>query len=93
MTPRDGLRRPPADRVAVVRVTALLTVATVAELLDCSAWAVRQRIRDGVLPAVREHGRLVVRGDDLRAYVDALEAAGQTVRSRAQPRRKRIEFT
>jgi hypothetical protein len=41
MTPRDGLRRPPADRVAVVTVTALLTVATVAELLDCSPWAVR----------------------------------------------------
>lgn len=76
----------------MVTVTALLTVATVAELLDCSPWAVRQRIRDGVLPAVREHGRLVIRGDDLRAYVDALEAAGQTVRSRTQPRRRRIEF-
>ncbi len=85
--------QPPADRVAVVKVTALLTVASVAELLDCSPWAVRQRIRDGILPAVREHGRLMVRGDDLRAYVDALEAAGKTPRSRRPPARRRFEFS
>jgi hypothetical protein len=65
------------DRAAVITVSALLlTVASVAELLDCSPWAVRQRIREGLLPAVREHGRLMVRADVLRAYVDALEAAG-----------------
>jgi excisionase family DNA binding protein len=63
----------PPDVVVVATVRALLSVATVARLLDCSPRTVRRRIDIGELPAVREHGRLMVRGDDLRAYVDALE--------------------
>jgi excisionase family DNA binding protein len=70
MSPRDDL---PPDALAVVTVPALLSVATVARLLDCSPRTVRRRIADGALPVVLEHGRTMVRGDELRAYVEALE--------------------
>ena len=71
----DTLRHPeaPADQPAVVSVPVLLSVAHTAELLGCSPDTVRRRISDGLLPAVREHGRVVVRGDDLRRYIDALD--------------------
>ena len=49
-------------RAAVVEVPALLSVATV-----------RRRIAEGYLPAVIEHERTMVRGDDLRAYIDRLQ--------------------
>ena len=68
----------PEDRPAVVTVPALLTLQTVAELLGCRPRTVRRRIDIGELRAVTEHGRTMVRGDDLRAYVDALEAVGAT---------------
>jgi excisionase family DNA binding protein len=77
-----------ADTPAVVTVSALLSVATVAELLDCSTWTVRRRIDTGELRAYREHGRVVIRGDDLRAYIDALEAVGKTATSRRRPTRR-----
>ena len=64
------------ERLAVVTVPALLSVATVARLLDYSPRTVRRRIADGSLPAVFDHGRTMIRGDDLRAYVDALERVG-----------------
>lgn len=57
-------------------VPALLSVASVARSLDCSPWTVRRRIHDGELPAVNDHGRMAVRADDLRAYVDALQRVG-----------------
>ena len=66
----------PDDRAAVVTVPALLTVATVAELLDSSPRTVRRRIAAGELPAVTDHGRVMVRGDELRAYVEGLEGLG-----------------
>jgi excisionase family DNA binding protein len=66
----------PPDVIAVATVPALLSVATVARLLDCSPRTVRRRIAEGVLPAVIDHGRVMIRGDDLRAYVDALERVG-----------------
>jgi excisionase family DNA binding protein len=78
----------PDDRAAVVTVPVLLKVATVAAMLDCSPRTVRQRIADGELPAVRDHGCTMVRGDDLRAYIDALEAVGHTARSRNRPTRR-----
>lgn len=71
------------DTPAVVTVPALLSVATVARLLDCSPRTVRRRIAEGSLPAVIDHGRIMVRGDDLRAYVDALRRVGA-----AKPRRR-----
>ena len=70
---RRTLTPPPPDTPAVVEVTTLLSVAKVAKLLDCSPRTVRRRIHEGALPAVSDHGRIVIRGDDLRIYIDALE--------------------
>jgi excisionase family DNA binding protein len=70
--PSDRAVRDPADLPAIVSVPALLSVATVARLLDCSPRTVRRRIAEGELEARIDHGRVVIRGDDLRAYVDAL---------------------
>ena len=70
------LDKQPAEVAAVVTVPALLSVATVARLLHCSPHTVRRRIRAGELAAHTDHGRLVVRGDDLRAYIEALERVG-----------------
>jgi excisionase family DNA binding protein len=67
-----------ADTSAVVTVTALLSVATVAGLLDCSPRTVRRRIAEGSLPAVLDHGRVMVRGDELRGYIDRLGRVGAT---------------
>lgn len=76
------------DRAAIVAVPALLSVAHVAELLDCSPQTVRRRIAEGSLPARVDHGRVVVRGDDLRTYVDRLERVGASSRrARPQPAR------
>jgi excisionase family DNA binding protein len=79
---------PPPDAVALVKVPALLSVRTVGELLDVSTRTVRRRIDEGALPAVREHDRIMVRADELRAYVDRLERVGQRAgrRSRDRPR-------
>ena len=66
----------PDDTTAVVTVPALLSVATVARLLDCSPRTVRRRIAEGSLPAVLDHGRVVIRADELRAYIDRLERVG-----------------
>jgi excisionase family DNA binding protein len=76
---------PPPDVVAVVRAPALLSVRTVAGLLDVSTRTVRRRIDEGALPAVVDHDRLMVRGDDYRAYVDRLPRVG----GRPQPRARR----
>jgi excisionase family DNA binding protein len=72
------------DTPAVVTVPALLSVATVAGLLDCSPRTVRRRIAEGSLPAVLDHGRVVIRADELRAYIDHLERVG-TPRPRRRP--------
>ena len=87
------MRAPPLDRSAVVTVPALLSVATVAELLDCSPRTVRRRIAEHELPAVIEHGRVMVRGDELRAYVEALDRPGASVRRlRARAVSGRFDF-
>ena len=72
MTEREAELEP----VAVLKVPALLSVATTAQLLGCSPRTVRRRIADRSLPAVVDHGRLMVRADELRAYVDRLERVG-----------------
>ena len=77
---------PPLERPAVVTVPALLSVATVAQLLDCSPRTVRRRIAEHDLPAVVDRGRLMVRGDELRAYVDALDRPGGNARRRPRAR-------
>jgi hypothetical protein len=74
-------------------VPALLSVARVAQMLDCSPRTVRRRIAEGALPAVIERERVMVRGDELRAYVDGLERPGATSpRRRARNAGGRFDF-
>lgn len=69
--------------VVEVRVPRLLSVAAVAEILGRSPKTVRRRISDGTLPAVVEAGQLMVRGDELREYIDGLaRPSGTTIRRR-----------
>lgn len=68
---------PPPDTIATLKVPALLSVRTVAQLLDLSPRTVRRRIDEGLLPAVREHDRTMIRADDLRDYIDRLQRVGQ----------------
>lgn len=77
------------ERPAVVTVPVLLSLAHVGELLDCSARTVRRRIHDGSLAAVVEHDRLMVRGDDLRTYIDGLARHGNAPRRRRRNVRPR----
>jgi excisionase family DNA binding protein len=74
------------DRRAVLTVPALLGVGEVARLLGCSPRTVRRRIGEGTLPAVIEGGRLMIRGDELRAYVEALGRPGRGAASRRRAR-------
>lgn len=84
----------PPDTVAVLKVPALLSVRTAAGLLGVSPRTLRRRIDEGALPAVREQDRIVVRADELRAYVDGLERIGR--RPGRAPRRRpaagRLDF-
>lgn len=72
------------DLAAVLTVPRLLSVATVAQLLDCSPRTIRRRVASGLLPAVIEHGRVMVRADELRQYVERLDRLGAAPRSRAR---------
>jgi excisionase family DNA binding protein len=64
----------------------LMTVNEVAKALGRHPTTVRRRITDGAIPAIREGERVVVRADDLRAYVERLQRiAGK---SPARPRRQ-----
>ena len=74
--------RAEADVSAVVTVPVLLSVAAVARVLGCSPRTVRRRIAEQSIPAVLDHGRLMVRGDELRAYIDGLERVGPRASSR-----------
>ena len=71
--PAGGAGREMVDLIVEVRVPRLLSISTVAEIVGRSPKTVRRRIDDGSLPAVVEHGQLMVRGDDLRAYIDGLQ--------------------
>jgi hypothetical protein len=73
------------DLIAEVCVPRLLSIAKVAEIVGRSPKTMRRRIDDGSLPAVVEHGQLMVHGDDLRAYIDGL----QRPRGEAPRRRRR----
>lgn len=75
-------------------VPALVTVAGAAKMLGVSARTVRRRIDDGTLPAVVEHGRTMVRADELRAYVGNLDRPGDgpTRRRRTRSARGRFDF-
>ena len=84
----------PPDTIARLEVPALLSVATVAQLLDLSSRTVRRRIADGSLPAVREHDRTMIRADELRGYIDRLERLGERPgrQGRARVRQSRYDF-
>jgi excisionase family DNA binding protein len=85
--------RIPQELAAVVTVPALLSVARVASVLDCSTRTVRRRIASGELRAVKDHDRVVVRGDDLRQYIDGLERVGRRpARSRRATSTARFGF-
>jgi excisionase family DNA binding protein len=79
----DQAQAPPRelDDSLAAAVPVLLSVSSVSRILGCSPRTVRRRIASGELPAVIEHGRKKVRGDELRAYIDHLE------RVRARPSR------
>lgn len=76
----------PDEHAAVLTVPALLSVATVATVLDCSTRTVRRRIHEGALPAVIEGERTMIRGDDLAAYIDNLTRPTDNRPNRRQPR-------
>jgi excisionase family DNA binding protein len=80
----------PEGTVALVKVPALLSVRSVADLLDLSPRTIRRRIDEGELPAVREHDRTMIRADELADYIDRLERIGQPPgrRPRAAPARR-----
>jgi excisionase family DNA binding protein len=81
------------DTAALLTVPALLTVGTVAELLDCSPRTIRRRIAEGTLPAVIEHDRLMVRADELREYIAALDRPSSPARrQRARSAGGRFDF-
>ena len=80
------------EPAAVLRVPALLSVATVARLLGCSPRTIRRRIADRSLPAVVEHGRMMVRADELREYIDRLERVGARPISRRPATATRYDF-
>ncbi len=72
------------EPVAVLQVPALLSVATTARLLDCSPRTVRRRIAARSVPAVLDHGRVMVRADELREYIERLERVGAPGPSRSR---------
>jgi hypothetical protein len=80
------------NSAAVVTVPRLLTVSHTAAVLDCSTRTVRRRISEGLLPAVIEGDRLMVRGDDLAAYIDELERRGNSRRVRSLPQKRTYDF-
>ena len=84
MSARDDLADDALERLAIVKVPALLSIATTARLLDCSPRTVRRRITEGRLSPVIEGDRQMIRADELRAYVDGL---ARLHRSRRQPPR------
>jgi excisionase family DNA binding protein len=66
----------------------LLTVNDAAKVLACHPKTVRRRIEAGVLTAVREQDRVVIRADDLDRYLARLERSGsRRPRRRAASRR------
>lgn len=80
------------DLPAVVTVPVLMPLTAVAGVLGCSTRTVRRRIDQRLLPAVDEGGRLMVRGDDLRAYIDKLERPGPKPARRRSSAPRSYEF-
>lgn len=77
-----------APAAAAYTVPRLLSVSTAAQLLGCSPRTVRRRIALGMLPAVREHGQVKLRADELAAYIESLERTGAPLRTRRAGKRR-----
>lgn len=75
-----------AERLAVAKAPALLSIPAVARELSCHTRTVYRRIEDGLLLAVLENDHLMVRADDLRDYIDALEQPQRAPQSRRRRR-------
>lgn len=98
----DRLADAVADRVrarlpdpaqGTVNVPVLLSVSAAGRVLGVSPDTVRRRIAEGALPALHEADRTVVRGDELRSYIDGLERIGQRPgRAPRAPARRRYDF-
>jgi excisionase family DNA binding protein len=82
---RVAARLAPRDRSG----PELLTVSDAAKILGCHPKTVRRRIADRSLPAVVEHGRVMLRADELHRYVEGLERAGSFPSPRRRRRRSR----
>jgi excisionase family DNA binding protein len=83
----------PDEHAAMLTVPALLSVATVAAVLDCSTRTVRRRIHNGQLPAVIEGERTMIRGDDLAAYINNLtRPTDNPNRRQPRPRARAYDF-
>ena len=77
------------DTPAAYTIPRLLTLTEAAGVLGWHPRTVRRRIDDGSLPAVVEHGRTLIRGDELRSYIDTLARVGRSsgaARRRERPR-------
>jgi excisionase family DNA binding protein len=94
----DRLADALAERVAALVAKqasarpALLTVNDVAKALGCHPKTVRRRIHAGVLTAVREQDRVVIRADDLDRYIARLERNGARPSKRRATRRGDFAF-
>jgi excisionase family DNA binding protein len=89
------------DRVALERLRelvappapdpspALLTVNDAAKRLGCHPKTIRRRIDAGLLPAVREQGRVMIRTDDLDRYIAHLGRTGAPAPLRRRASRER----
>lgn len=81
------------DLPAAFTVPSLLTVAQAGQVLGCSVRTVRRRIAAGELPAVIEHDRTMVRGDELAEYIENLgRAVGTLPRRKRPPKRHDFSF-
>lgn len=65
-----------------------LTVQEAAELARCEHKTIRRAIHAGLLPASKPAGRLLIRADHARAWIEGRSAARPLVRS-AEPRQTR----
>ena len=67
----------------------LMTVNQAARLLGCHPKTIRRRIEAGVLSAVHEQGRVLLRAEELHGYIENLGRAGSSppARRRRRPAR------
>jgi excisionase family DNA binding protein len=71
----------------------LVPINAAAARLGVSPKTIRRRIADRTLPAVLDRGRLMVRTDELTAYIDSLaRPGGRAATRRRRPTAGRFDF-